>query len=204
MPQLTLIQILLAQGTTDSRQHAADLLDQSLTFVRSIHNKRFQIDLMALQALLHDSQNNQPAALKTLTEALAVAEPSCFIRLFVDLGPQMADLLKQLVRKNVAVSYIGQILAAFKEDEHRAMHAESDHPGSYSPSSSTQPLVEPLTNREIDVLELLAQRLQNKEIADKLFVSPETVKGHLKIIYQKLDVGSRREAVEKAKKIGIL
>ncbi len=204
MPQLTLIQILLAHGTTDSRQHAADLLDQSLTFVRSIHNKRFQIDLLALQALLHDSQNNEPAALKTLTEALAVAEPSGFIRLFVDLGPRMADLLKQLVRQNVSVGYIGQILAAFKEDERGTLPDESDPSTAHPPPLSTQPLVEPLTNRELDILELLAQRLQNKEIADKLFVSPETVKGHLKNIFQKLDVGNRREAVEKAKKVGIL
>ncbi len=71
-------------------------------------------------------------------------------------------------------------------------------------SRPRRPLVEPLTNRELDVLELLAKRLSNKEIADKLFISPTTVKGHLKNIYQKLEVNKRREAVEKAKDLGIV
>lgn len=76
---------------------------------------------------------------------------------------------------------------------------------SLSPRPPTsQLLVDPLTNRELDVLELLARRLSNKEIADKLFISAETVKGHLQNIYQKLEVKKRREAVEKAKNIGIL
>jgi len=186
MPQLTRIQLLLAEGTTDSRQAAAELLEQTLTFFRSIHNRRFQIDLLALQALLHDSQENEPAALKSLTEALAIAEPGGFIRLFVDLGPQMADLLKRLQKQNVAANYIAKLLAAF------------------SPPCAPQRLAEPMTHRELDVLELLAQRLSNQEIADKLFVSSETVKGHLKNIYHKLDVGKRREAVEKAMHLGIL
>jgi LuxR family maltose regulon positive regulatory protein len=204
LPQLTLIRVLLAQNTTDSRQHAAALLDQSLNFFRSIHNKRFQIDLLALQALLLDSQDNELAALKALAEALALAEPGGFIRLFVDLGHQMADLLKQLIRQNVAVDYIGRILDAFREDEHSAMPGESDHLTVQSSPLSTQPLAEPLTNRELDVLELLAQRFRNKEIAEKLFISPETVKKHLNNIYGKLNVSSRRQAVEKAQNLGIL
>jgi ATP/maltotriose-dependent transcriptional regulator MalT len=73
-----------------------------------------------------------------------------------------------------------------------------------SPSPSPQPLVEPLSNRELDVLDLLAQRLSNKEISEKMFISAETVKSHLKNIYQKLNVSKRRQAIEKAKKIGIL
>jgi LuxR family maltose regulon positive regulatory protein len=74
-----------------------------------------------------------------------------------------------------------------------------------SPSHpAPQPLIDPLTNRELNVLELLAQRLQNKEIAEKLFISATTVKGHLRYIYGKLNVSKRREAVEKAQKIGIL
>lgn len=173
--------------------------------------------MLALQAMLHDKQGEAPAALEKLTEALALAEAGGFIRLFVDLGPQMADLLKRLQEQNVAVDYIESILAAFRDDE-RKPAPDTNDPESPSPthplippsafplppSKTSQPLVEQLTNRELDVLDLLAQRLSNKEIADKLFISTTTVKGHLQNIYQKLEVGKRREAVEKAKNFGIL
>jgi len=133
-----------------------------------------------------------------------VAEPGGFIRLFVDLGPRMADLLKQLIKQNVAVGYIGQILAVFRDDERGALPDECDPSTAHLLSSSTQPLVDPLTKRELEILDLLAQRLRNKEIAAKLFILPQTEKKHLNNIYGKLNVGNRREAVEKAKKIGIL
>ena len=154
-------------------------------------------NVLALQAMRYDTLGERPVALEKLAKALDLAEPGGFIRLFVDLGPQMADLLKQLLnKKNVAVDYIKQILAAFSEDG-RSLSPSPSHP-------SPQPLVDPLTHRELDILELLAQRLQNKEIAEKLFISDQTVKGHLKNIYQKLNVRNRRQAVEKARKIGIL
>jgi len=159
--------------------------------------------------MLHDKQGEAPAALEKLTEALALAEAGSFIRLFVDLGPQMADLLKRLQKQNVAVDYIESILAAFRDNERAVGPEAAAQPtaSAHQPlraSTLSQPLVEHLTNRELDVLDLLAQRLSNKEIADKLFISATTVKGHLQNIYQKLEVGKRREAVEKAQILGIL
>jgi LuxR family maltose regulon positive regulatory protein len=207
-PQLTLVKILMAQDTSDSRQQAADLLNQLNDFLTSVHNKQFQINVLALQAIHHDAIGEKSAALDKLTTALNLAEPSGFIRLFADLGPQMFGLLKQLVRQNVALDYIGQILAAFRDDERAVVPEAADRPTASPrqprrPSPPSQPLVEPLTNRELDVLELLAQRLSNKEIAEKLFISGETIKSHLQNIFQKLEVSKRREAVEKAKKVGI-
>lgn len=194
----------MAHDMTDSQQQATDLLDQLNDFLASIHNKCFRIHVLALQALHHDTRGEKSAALEKLTEALDLAEPGGFIRPFVDLGPQMADLLKQLIKQNVVVGYIGRIMAAFKEDEYRAMQGESDHPAAHPPPLSTQPLVEPLTNRELEILDLVTQRLSTKEIAAKLFISTGTVKKHLSNIYGKLNVSNRRQAGEKAVALGIL
>ena len=99
--------------------------------------------------------------------------------------------------------------AAFRDDERAVVSEAADQPIASAhqpvrPSTRSQPLVAPLTNRELDILELLAQRLSNKEIAERLFISTTTVKGHLQNIYGKLEVSKRREAIDKAKKIGIL
>jgi LuxR family transcriptional regulator, maltose regulon positive regulatory protein len=116
----------------------------------------------------------------------------------------MADLLKRLIKKNVAVDFVGKLLAALEGDESEAVPDVSESKPAVEPSVRPQPLVEPLTHRELDILDLLAQRLQNKEIAENLFISAETVKSHLNNIYQKLVVSNRRDAVEKAKTLGIL
>jgi LuxR family maltose regulon positive regulatory protein len=204
MPQLVMIKVLMSQDTKDSQQQATDLLNQLNDFFESIHNRIFRIHVLALQALHYDTLGERPIALEKLAKALDLAEPGGFIRLFVDLGPQMADLLKQLIKQNVAMGYIGQILAAMREDEHKAMQDESEHIVTQSQPSSTQPLVEPLTNRELEILELVMQRLSNRDIAAKLFISIQTVKKHLSNIYGKLNVSKRWQAVEKAVALGIL
>jgi LuxR family maltose regulon positive regulatory protein len=206
VPQLTLAKILLAEDTAESRQSAADLLARLHDFFTSIHNIRFLIDVLAVQSLVDDAQGDEPAALDILERAVHLAEPGGWIRLFVDLGPRMADLLERLRQGGVAPDYIAQIMAAFpgatKDD---GPLRETNGPGSstvahWGPSSP----VEPLTDRELDVLELLAQRLSNKEIAAHLVISPLTVKKHTVSIYGKLAVKNRRQAVSQAAELGIL
>ena len=135
----------------------------------------------------------------------------------------MNELLKGLPKQNISVSYIERILPTFNDEASRTTSVQkqplplqpfeySDRQNEVSGSSvrRTTPdgeqawIVESLTNREIEVLELLGQKLYNKEIAEQMAVSLETVKSHLKNIYQKLNVKGRRQAVVKARELGIL
>jgi LuxR family maltose regulon positive regulatory protein len=200
-PHLTLVKVWLAQDTATSRQQATDLLARLRAFLEATHNKRFLMEVLALQALLRDGQGERQIALERLEQAVALAQPGGFIRLFVDLGPPMARLLEQLRRQGVAPRYIGQILAAFgTEDQGRKTDVET--PSVVRLLSSS--LIEPLTPRESEVLALLGRHLTNKEIAAELVISPLTVKTHTLNLYRKLDVRRRQEAVIKARELGLL
>jgi ATP/maltotriose-dependent transcriptional regulator MalT len=193
-PHLTLVKVWLAQNTPASRSRAAELAGQVLAFCQSTHTTRFLIEALALQAMLRDMEGDGPAALADLEQAIALAEPGGFIRLFVDLGLPMARLLAQLHRRGVAVDYITRILTAFEATDN-------------GPSTAVSPpsaLIEPLTPRELEVLALLDRQLTNKEIAAELVVSQGTVKTHTLHIYRKLDVRKRREAVARAKALNLL
>jgi LuxR family maltose regulon positive regulatory protein len=216
IPHLTLATILIARGTPEALQEAAELLARLRQFVDETHNTWRLIEVLSLQGLLYKEQGERESALDSLAEALDLAQPGGFIRLFVDLGPPMARLLDQLRHQGVAVDYINRILAAFAEqtkDEEpalrrtfgptpkgRKMETESSSLV-LRPSSS---LPEPLTPREMEVLALLGQHLTNKEIAEELVVSPGTVKTHTLRIYRKLDVGGRQQAVAKARELELL
>jgi LuxR family maltose regulon positive regulatory protein len=187
--QLTIPKALLAAGDPADTDLLRDYLGELHAHVEAIHNTRFLIEVLALEALFHASQGDQRAAMAALEQSLVLARPSGFIRLYVDLGPGMKELLDRLPPRRDLTPYITQIANAFGR-------------------SKTPPkdggLVEPLTDREHEILLLLAKRFSNKEIAAQLVISPMTVKRHTINIYQKLYVQSRREAVEAAQRLGIL
>lgn len=191
-PHLTLVKVWLAQNTTASLNKAEQLLGQLQAYLESCHNTRFLIDTLALQALLTDTRDDLSAALATLERSLRLAQPGGFIRVYVDLGPQMASLLNRLKVDQALAAYVKQICAAFPEAQRTDYALRQGE------------LLESLTKREFQILELLRDRLSNKEIANQLHISSGTVKGHTIKIYQKMDVNGRRQAVEKAIDLGIL
>ncbi len=168
-------------------------------FVETTHNTRYLIEVLALQALLQERQGQRQSALELLEQAVVLAEPGGFIRLFVDLGPPLDQLLDRLrwqegAKGSVAVDYVTQILNAF----------EAKAGGQTADATSSSPLVDPLTPRELQVLALLGRHLTNKEIAAELVISTGTVKTHTLNIYRKLGVRKRREAVARAQELNIL
>ena len=190
--RVTQCRVLIAQGTAASLREAENKLDDYVLTTEANHNTRQMIELLSLQALVYEKQGRTDRALTVLERAVTLAEPEGWMRPFLELESGMIELLKRLGRQEVTGDFIAQIVAAF----------------SLSPPDGTltdqSRLPEPLTDREMDVLALLARRYRDKEIATELFISPATVRRHTSNIYQKLQVSGRRQAVEKAIALGIL
>ena len=190
-PRLEQVLILISQEGETGRDEAAGILAELRDLCRRIPNRRLQLQINAFDALLLEEQGRHEAALQALERTVIAAEPEGWIRLFVDLGEPMALLLTELSRLQVAPYAVDRILAAFS-----ARHVAG------SPDQSR--LANPLTERELEVLDLLVERMSNKEIASCLYIAPSTVKRHTLNIYRKLGVNSRREAVLAAHEVGLL
>jgi LuxR family maltose regulon positive regulatory protein len=159
------------------------------------------IELLVLQALALDAQGETHRALDGLQRALALAEPEGYLRIFVDGGPAMARLLYQAVERGIAPQYAGRLLAAFEGSRLTPASLSGMKSATLGPEAQ---LVEPLSERELEVLGLIAEGLSNREIAQRLFISPKTVKRHTSSVYGKLGVHSRTQAVAKARTLGVL
>lgn len=153
----------------------------------------YVIEILALQALALQGQGDILPAVTALERALSLAEPEGYVRVFVDEGPSMAPLLYEAAARGIAPQYTGRLLAALPAAE---------------PASKFQKLpvemVEPLSERELEVLQLIAEGLSNQEVAQRLFITLGTVKWHTSNIYGKLGVKNRTQAVAQARALGIL
>lgn len=196
-PPLTLARIRLAQNTKVSRREARRLLNRLENWLRKIHNTRFLIDALSLQARLYQLEGDDPAAIKHLSEAVFIARPGGVVRAFADLGPWIAPLLSRVDLDEEGVRFVGRVLAAMRADT-------VPESAKYQAGNTRHGLIDPLSPRELEILAWMAERLTNREIGAKLFISPGTVKRHSENIYQKLAVHSRRDAVAKARGLGII
>jgi LuxR family maltose regulon positive regulatory protein len=192
----TLARVLIAQNRCEE---GLELLARILRVEEDAQAWGNVIDALVLQAVALAHQGRSEQALDTLGRALALAEPEGHIRTFVAESAQMRDLLLQSAARGIAVEYVGNLLAEMA----RELGEARDQPSAMSlPSQSS--LLEALSARELEVLRLLRTNLSSSEIAEELFIARSTVRSHIKSIYGKLAVHSRREAVERAQELGLL
>lgn len=155
---------------------------------------------MVLQAIALHASGEKDKAVQLLDDALGLAEPGGFIRIFVDEGIGMAELLSDAATQGIRPDYIAKLLAAFEAEKPRSDNKLP--PALLTPPA--QSLSEPLSQRELEVLQLIAQGLSNREISERLFLALVTVKGHNQKIFGKLQVQRRTEAVARARELGLL
>jgi LuxR family maltose regulon positive regulatory protein len=153
-----------------------------------------RLKVLVLQALALQAQGELDQAVHVLVDALTLAEPGGFIRSFADEGPPMARLLRAVAADGMMSTYVGKLLAVCEDADCSCR----------PPAAAAQPLIEPLSQRELDVLRLIAQGCSNRDISQQLFLALDTVKGHNRKIFGKLQVQRRTEAVARARELGLL
>jgi LuxR family maltose regulon positive regulatory protein len=214
-PQLVRPKVLLALDQPTARQEATALLETAQIFFAETHNTRFLIETLALLAVAHEADNRRADALATIKVALRLATPGGLVRVFADIGPHLLPLLDALALYEDAPTLVNQIRSAIRaEAQHRTPPSSSQSvaaPREASPPATppgvineAASLAEPLTARELDVLAAMAQHLTSREIADLLGISAHTIKHHIGNILGKLQVEDRRQAVARARRLGLL
>jgi LuxR family maltose regulon positive regulatory protein len=182
----------------DRAAESLPLLKRLLEAAAKMERHGDEIRYLVMTALAQHGLGNTQTALDSLGRALTLAEPEGYVRLFVDEGQPMAELLRLAVSNKISPDYAGKLLAAFSNDL-RSEVAVNEEPAIYA-----QRLAEPLTQRESEVLRLMAQGYKYQEIAERLVVSINTVRHHTRNVYGKLGVNNRTQAIGKAKELKIL
>ncbi|MFN2227266.1 MAG: LuxR C-terminal-related transcriptional regulator [Anaerolineae bacterium] len=180
--------LLMVEGRP---QEALAIIERLRTLMEQEGRSGTVIELEILQALARQALGDREGALAALAQALRLAEPEGYVRTFADEGQHLTGLLREAAARGLAPEYAGKLLAA--------LCAEAPAPPANAPG-----LVEPLTEREMEVLRLIAAGLSNQEIAEALVLALSTVKWHINNLYGKLGVGSRTQAVARAQELHLL
>jgi LuxR family maltose regulon positive regulatory protein len=189
---ITVARVCLAQGRiADARQLLARLRPPAEAAGRVAR----AIEILALQAVAAWAQQGSGEAMAALERALALGEPEGFVRSFVDEGEPMRAMLERVPGERQA--YARRLLAAFEP-------APAAHPAAQPAPAPGAPLLEPLRDRELEVLRLIAEGYSNQEISGRLVVGVSTVKTHINHLFQKLGVSSRTQAIARGRELGLL
>jgi LuxR family maltose regulon positive regulatory protein len=189
LPYMIRPRLLLVQG---KHEEAKRVTESAVVWAETRHRIDVVIHRLAMLACVLYEAGDTEHALSTLERALQLAEPSGYIRVFVDRGKSMAALLRQAAARGLAPDYVSTLMDAFRA-------WEREIPPTHLPTH-----IEPLSDRELEILRLIAAGLSNREIADTLVVSINTVKTHVRRMYGKLNVNKRLQAVERARELDIL
>ncbi|HEY0510735.1 MAG TPA: LuxR C-terminal-related transcriptional regulator [Thermoanaerobaculia bacterium] len=180
LPYLVAARVLLAQGETGD---VLELLASLLAMAARSGRNRSVIEILVLEARVREARGERGGALAAVRRALALAEPEGFVRIFVDEGPEIAGLIRQAAPDAISPDYARELAAAF---------------------GTSPPLSDPLSEREIEVLKLIATGLSNADAGRRLFIASSTVKKHLENIYAKLGTRNRTQAIARARDAGLL
>jgi LuxR family maltose regulon positive regulatory protein len=190
---ITLARVLLAGHQVEPGDNcigaALELLERLLKAAEKGERMGSVLEILALQAVVYQARGDMPAALSQLERALKLAEPEGYVRLFLDEGARMVELLQEAAGRGIRPDLMGNEQAGSK----RA-----------APTSAPSSLLEPLSQRELEILRLFKTELSGPEIADELVIALSTVRTHTKGIYSKLNVNSRRTAVKRAIELGLI
>jgi LuxR family transcriptional regulator, maltose regulon positive regulatory protein len=208
---LTRARVLIAQGQPGPMNSCLDdalgLLDRLFKAAEGAGRMGSVIEILALRALALQARQEWSESLPTLESALTLAEPEGYVRVFVDEGAPMAALLSEILKRRRgprnarqrAVSvYARRLLVAFESP-----HTNTEPAAGRAPESD-RPMLDPLTAREREVLELIAEGLSNREIAARLFIATSTVKGYVHSLLRKLEADSRTKAISRARDLHLL
>jgi LuxR family maltose regulon positive regulatory protein len=200
LAQLTLARMILAQHRAQATSDLSDLrpllqfLDRQLDLAQKEDLPVREIEILGLKALTWQVQGDINQAVASLQRALTLAEPEGYVRTFLVEGEPMMALLRQAISHDIASDYANRLILAFETQEQKT--------ATPPPAILSSALIEPLTRREVEILQLIVAGASNKEISRKLFITINTVKRHITNIYGKLEVTKRFEAINRARELG--